>query len=92
MQACTIGVMDAEITLRAARGELDAWAHLRELVDGSRDETVRRALAAGVGKAEIARRTGCSRSTIDRIQLATETMAALQAELGGDWRDGGTPP
>lgn len=56
-----------EITPRQARAELDAWAELSKSVDPLRDHTVARALAAGLTKQEIHRRTGIARTTLDRI-------------------------
>lgn len=56
-----------EITARQARAELDRWAELSRQLDPLRDSTVARALAAGLSKQEIHRRTGIARTTLDRI-------------------------
>lgn len=56
-----------DITVQAARRQLDDWAKRRAYVDQERDAMVRRALRAGLSKIEIVRRTGIARSTVDRI-------------------------
>lgn len=72
-----------EITPRAARGELSAWGEMRSRLDKSRDETVRRALVAGITKTEICALTGMSRSTIDRIAAPPRAPnPAAEAALG----------
>ena len=66
LQICSVRSV-TELTVRQAREMLASWAAEHDAVDSRRDEVVRAAIDAGIGKSEVHRLTGIARTTIDRI-------------------------
>jgi DNA invertase Pin-like site-specific DNA recombinase len=56
-----------ETAIAEAAESLNDWATHRDNVDHERDQRVRAAYAAGMGKSRIAQLTGLARSTVERI-------------------------
>jgi DNA invertase Pin-like site-specific DNA recombinase len=59
--------MERELTVREATEQLQDWAARGELVYSERNQRVRQAWEAGLGKSRIAQLTGLARSTVERI-------------------------